>query len=536
MASLFVKVNDSNLCDLVIISNLKNLLKRYIKKYGSKNTYWTSIAGNIKKIIKFSESLKITGLGEAAKGNLELIKKLLKEYNNSLLIIFARSEDLMKLQYKQKKSIEEYDVIKIKIIEQEYVGRQLSSKNSIFTRKKHAKIKPIHNSELHSDNSSELHFDNSPEPQLENEISLNNNVSKPNPMLNPELPLNHSSEPQLENEISSNNNLSKPNPMLNPELPLDHPSEPQLENEISLIKNDSKPNPMLNPELPLDHSSEPQLEKEISLINYLENLNKNLDEKLSKSLNLNNPELDDKNKLSDCKLILKNLSNKALLGAEKCESLEIIEENYENAIEKIVKQIQVYPSRFNTDQITLWIDHSENWSHHIFTLKNNTKYLWLNISIVFVKNNINETTFGCEFYGDRLCEIEKLEPFEQIIVKKAYMEERIENLGFFKVQVFYHSHPVSNTVNISSISFLDFKRIKDKLVSFEYINNLREIKNIRFSISELNSNSKKITNIMKLPPRTLSKLPASMRKGIEYMLEFHKDSLLLNEPLLLSLN
>lgn len=229
---------------------------------------------------------------------------------------------------------------------------------------------------------------------------------------------------------------------------------------------------------------------------------------------------------------INQISDEAKSGIQTCEIIKqrlLVEKNFED-LERDDKNFILYPTRFNINQLSLKHEASSDWSKHLFTVKNNTNYYWYNLSIVFVKNNLNETTFGDKHYGERLSEIEVIKPHEEIQVAVGYTDETIEILGFYKVQIFYHSQPVSNTVDLSSISVVGVTSAGEKMRTVEFRNNIRAIKNCKIEAILIKANTNKTTNMKEIPTRALGKLPVHVIIGEQYLIKFSKDGLLLSEP------
>ena len=229
---------------------------------------------------------------------------------------------------------------------------------------------------------------------------------------------------------------------------------------------------------------------------------------------------------------IKQISSEAISGIDSCDTIKrrlLVEKDFENQ-ERDDENFIRYPTRFNINQLTLKHEASPDWSKHIFTVKNNSNYSWHNLSIVFVKNNSEDTTFGNEHYGERLCEIEVIKPHEENKVSVGYTDKKIETLGFYKVQIFYHSQPVSNTVDLSSISVMSVQNSGEKARIIEFKNNIRELENCKAEVIHIKTSSSKVTNIKKIPTRTLGKLPLNVVVGDQYIVKFSKDGLLLSEP------
>jgi hypothetical protein len=185
------------------------------------------------------------------------------------------------------------------------------------------------------------------------------------------------------------------------------------------------------------------------------------------------------------------------------------------------REIIKYPTEFNENQMKLSHTQSADWADHVFTIENTTTYVWKNLSIIFVQNNSFNTNFDDKNYGKRLTEIIEILPKQTITVQVGYTDRLIEELGFYKVQLFYHSQPISNKIDLASVSVVGYN-IKGAHASLDVLNSIRAIPSFRITFTNTHSNLCKTIN-QKLNARKLEKVNIPVAKGETYELHFYKD-------------
>lgn len=163
----------------------------------------------------------------------------------------------------------------------------------------------------------------------------------------------------------------------------------------------------------------------------------------------------------------KRLTNSINEAIDKCvkvkSGLEQNENLWENLSENILKTPVKQPTAFSEDNISISEDLSEDHSNHVFTLTNNTAYVWQNLTIFSEAKKI------------RLAEVSHLEFKSEI--KIDYDFELSNELGYYSIQVYYGAWPVSKKVYVCRAKIIKFYLKNPKVATVKTKNMGQLIKN-----------------------------------------------------------